>query len=163
MDKLIWYDSDGRINCRRGYEVALARLASYEATGMMPDEIVKMGMAYEDSKRYSGRLELKLSAAAKRMPRWISVKERLPEPKDEYGWIDCIVTVIESKWPRSSYDVVDAPESRELILPAKFDCFQKIWHVAECAVNALIDIEDAPLNGWAVTHWMPLPEGPEED
>ena len=60
MDKLIWYDSDGRINCRRGYEVALARLASYEATGMMPDEIVKMGMAYEDSKRYSGRLELKL-------------------------------------------------------------------------------------------------------
>lgn len=60
MDKLIWYDSDGRINCRRGYEVALARLASYEATGMMPDEIVRMGMAYEDSKRYSGRLELKL-------------------------------------------------------------------------------------------------------
>jgi hypothetical protein len=60
MDKLTWYDSDGRINCRRGYEVALARLASYEATGMMPDEIVKMGMAYEDSKRYSGRLELKL-------------------------------------------------------------------------------------------------------
>ena len=60
MDKLTWYDSDGRINCRRGYEVALARLASYEATGMMPDEIVRMGMAYEDSKRYSGRLELKL-------------------------------------------------------------------------------------------------------
>lgn len=60
MDKLTWYDSDGRINCRRGYEVALAQLASYEATGMMPDEIVKMGMAYEDSKRYSGRLELKL-------------------------------------------------------------------------------------------------------
>ena len=60
MDKLIWYDSDGCINCRRWYEVALARLASYEATGMMPDEIVRMGMAYEDSKRYSGRLELKL-------------------------------------------------------------------------------------------------------
>ena len=51
MDKLIWYDSDGRINCRRGYEVALVRLASYEATGMMPDEIVKMAerlAAYED-------------------------------------------------------------------------------------------------------------------
>lgn len=60
MDKLTWYDEDGRLYCRRGYEVALARLASYEATGMMPDEIVKMGMAYEDSKRYSGRLELKL-------------------------------------------------------------------------------------------------------
>lgn len=79
MDKLIWYDSDGRINCRRGYEVALARLASYEATDMMPDEIVKMGMAYEDSKRYSGRLELKLNATAKQIPRWIPVTERLPE------------------------------------------------------------------------------------
>lgn len=39
---------------------AANRLAAYEDTGMMPDEIVKMGMAYEDSKRYSGRLELKL-------------------------------------------------------------------------------------------------------
>ena len=31
MDKLTWYDEDGRLYCRRGYEVALARLASYEA------------------------------------------------------------------------------------------------------------------------------------
>ena len=64
MDKLTWYDEDGRLYCRRGYEVALARLASYEATELMPDEIVKMGMMFEDSKRYSGRLELKLSAAS---------------------------------------------------------------------------------------------------
>lgn len=39
MDKLIWYDEEGRIYCRRGYEVALARLASYEATGLSPDEV----------------------------------------------------------------------------------------------------------------------------
>ena len=49
MDKLTWYDEDGRLYCRRGYEVALARLASYEATELMPDEIVKMGMMFEDS------------------------------------------------------------------------------------------------------------------
>lgn len=73
MDKLTWYDEDGRLYCRRGYEVALARLASYEATELMPDEIVKMGMMFEDSKRYSGRLELKLNAATKRMPKWVSV------------------------------------------------------------------------------------------
>lgn len=97
------------------------------------------------------------------MPRWIPVTERLPKPKDEYVWIDCIVTVMESRWLRSSYDAIDAPESHELVLPAKFDCFQKIWHVAECAVNALMDIEDAPLNGWAVTHWMPLPAAPGEE
>ena len=45
MDKLIWYDADGRINCRRGYEVALARLASYEATGMMPDDVENLKLA----------------------------------------------------------------------------------------------------------------------
>lgn len=41
MDKLTWYDNDGRIMCRRGYEVALARLASYEATGLTPEQVVK--------------------------------------------------------------------------------------------------------------------------
>lgn len=41
MDKLTWYDNDGRIMCRRGYEVALARLASYEATGPTPEQVVK--------------------------------------------------------------------------------------------------------------------------
>lgn len=40
----------------------LDRLASYEDTGLEPDEIVKIGMSFEDSKRYSGRLELKLKA-----------------------------------------------------------------------------------------------------
>lgn len=35
-------------------------LREYLAAGLTPDESVKMGMAYEDSKRYSGRLELKL-------------------------------------------------------------------------------------------------------
>lgn len=40
MDKLTWYDNDGRIMCRRRYEVALARLASYEATGLTPEQVV---------------------------------------------------------------------------------------------------------------------------
>lgn len=38
MDKLTWYDEDGRLYCRRGYDVALARLASYEATGLTPEQ-----------------------------------------------------------------------------------------------------------------------------
>ena len=42
MDKLTWYDEDGRLYCRRGYEVALARLASYEATGLTPEEIKEL-------------------------------------------------------------------------------------------------------------------------
>ena len=40
MDKLTWYDNDGGIMCRRGYETALARLASYEATGLTPEQVV---------------------------------------------------------------------------------------------------------------------------
>lgn len=94
--------------------------------------------------------------------RWIPVEERLPKAESEHGWVDCIVNVVESRWPASPYDVVDAPESRDIVLTAKFDAHQKIWHVAECAVNALIKAEDAPLNGWWVSRWMQLPRHPNE-
>lgn len=36
------------------------RCAAYEETGLLPEEVVKMGMMLEDSRRYSDRLELKL-------------------------------------------------------------------------------------------------------
>lgn len=39
---------------------AVDHLAAYEETGLLPEEVVKMGMMLEDSRRYSGRLELKL-------------------------------------------------------------------------------------------------------
>lgn len=135
MDKLIWYDSDGCINCRRGYEVAFARLASYEATGMMPDEIIKMGMAYEDSKRYSGRLELKLNAVAKQLPKWIPVTERLPEDRSDV----LVVAYWHEKW--GVYMGWCAPE-------------RAAWSVH-------IGIGDR--NDITVTHWMPLPKTPKED
>ena len=158
MDKLIWYDNDGRINCRRGYEVALARLASYEATGMMPDEIIKMGMAYEDSKRYSGRLELKLNAAAKRMPKWVSVTEQLPESNhknDHVGDVLCYVP------PR------DGCRQSGLYLG-------KIRHVKADDGSGNFWGRPTPESDWTlwgwsyfekpvVTHWMPLPEPPKED
>ena len=52
-------------NCSMGCpweEAAWERLADYEDTGLSPEEIVKMGMAYEDSKRYSKRLEGRIKA-----------------------------------------------------------------------------------------------------
>lgn len=103
---------------------------------------------------------MQANEALRQQQQWISVTERLPVAEDKYGWVNCIVTVLESRFPTSSYDYIDAPESREIVLPAMFDCAQKIWHVGETAVNALMDIEDSPLNGWYVTHWMPLPESP---
>lgn len=135
MDKLTWYDEDGRLYCRRGYEVALARLASYEATELMPDEIVKMGMMFEDSKRYSGRLELKLNAAAKRMPKWVSVKERLPEDRSDV----LVVAYWHERW--GVYMGWCAPERAK-------------WSVH----IGIGDRDDV-----AVTYWMPLPEPPKED
>lgn len=56
MDKLTWYDEDGRLYCRRGYDVALARLASYEATGLTPEQcenaktIIESAFANDTSK-----------------------------------------------------------------------------------------------------------------
>lgn len=59
MDKLTWYDEDGRLYCRRGYEVALARLASYEATGLTPESVEAlklsmMGKAISGIKEFNG-------------------------------------------------------------------------------------------------------------
>ncbi len=158
MDKLIWYDSDGRINCRRGYEVALARLASYEATGMMPDEIVKMGMAYEDSKRYSGRLELKLNAAAKRISRWIPVTEQLPESNNQNDLVGNVLCYIPPRdGCRQSGLYLGKPKC-----VAAGDGSGNFWGRPTPASDWIVW-------GWCyfekpvVTHWMPLPEPPKED
>lgn len=93
---------------------------------------------------------------------WISVKDRLPERCD--GFDRYIVTVLRSHWPTSTYDSCDSPYDEEFVITALYDSNQKIWHLDcdEC-INALIDIEDAPLNGDIVTHWMSLPQPPKED
>ena len=49
---------NGACSARKVWE----RLKAYEDTGLTPEEIVKMGIAYEDNKRYSGRLEGRLKA-----------------------------------------------------------------------------------------------------
>ena len=92
---------------------------------------------------------------------WISVKDRLPERSDQ--WKCYIIAVLYDHYPTSTYDVCDAPWSEEKVDPAQYDSEQKIWHLPwdEC-LNALIDEENAPSNGALVTHWMPMPEGPDE-
>ena len=39
MDRLTHYDRDGHLYASRGYEVALARLANYEDTGLYPEQV----------------------------------------------------------------------------------------------------------------------------
>ena len=90
---------------------------------------------------------------------WIPCSERLPECDNKYGWVSCIVSVIRSHYPTSSYDFCDSPYDEDIVMHADYHVSQKIWHL-ECneQLNALIDIEDQPLNGDYVIAWQPLPE-----
>ena len=90
---------------------------------------------------------------------WIPCSERLPERENKYGWVSCIVSVIRTHYPTSTYDICDSPYDENIVMHANYDVSQKIWHL-ECdeQLNALIGIEDAPLNSDYVIAWMPLPE-----
>ena len=90
--------------------------------------------------------------------KWIPCSERLPESEDKYGWVKCNVTVMRSHYPTSSYDFCDSPYDEYFVAEAMYDVTQKIWHIGEMThLNALIDIDDSPLNGDYVIAWQPLP------
>lgn len=93
------------------------------------------------------------------MREWISVKDRLPDRSEQ--WDRYIVVILRSHYPTSSYDLCDSPYDEEFVTTAVYDSVQKIWHL-DCDEELNAIIEDAPLNGDFVTHWMPLPEPPKE-
>ena len=95
---------------------------------------------------------------------WISVKDKLPQAEDAYGRVNCTVTVMESVSNPFTAETYDS----KFVSPAVFDTEQKIWHIvrdeaSEVLTNALLGIEDAPLTGYYVTHWMPRPIAAGED
>lgn len=90
---------------------------------------------------------------------WIPVLQRLPDAEDGHGFVRCNVTIMRNHWPTSSYDSCDSPYDEYLVMDAMYDTSQKIWHLGDsCQLNALLDVEDSPLNGDYVIAWMPLPE-----
>lgn len=90
---------------------------------------------------------------------WICVEDELPKSKNGSDWVSCIVSVMRNHYPTSTYDVCDSPYDETLVMHADYNVSQKIWHL-DCdeQLNALIDVEDDPLNGDYVIAWMPLPE-----
>ena len=85
------------------------------------------------------------------VPQWISVKDRLPE--DGTGWLTVYGSI---------------PNLRFFVGPGYYDFAKKEWlsrflnyRARTDAANLVTDqIEYLPFE--QVTHWMPLPEPPEE-
>ena len=86
-------------------------------------------------------------------PQWIPVTEKLPETSEQY-----LVTVLELRWPKSDYDLIDSPTESPFVIAIYFDCTNKLWNASDgFVINALIDPEDI-LDGYVAVAWMPLPE-----
>lgn len=92
-------------------------------------------------------------------PVWVPCSEGLPKNERKGIWEEYEVTVCESHYPTCSYDLCDAPYSKEIVTTALFDDEQKIWHICRSkeAINALLKEEDYPLNGDVIIAWRDMP------
>ena len=87
-------------------------------------------------------------------PRWVHVTERLPESGGSYivylrpfkGKTDTDYVIGDLSYPTEMY----------------FDKGQMLWVGENESYNAILSAVDTE-NEYHVTHWMPLPEPPEED
>lgn len=102
-------------------------------------------------------------------PRWVSVKDRLPEFEDDEPFIRCIVNVI--RWSEGWTGLWNQPEptlnEEEFTAAATYNPEQKIFTVydgfgSSMVINALLSPDDGGgESGCRVTHWMenPAPVG----
>ena len=88
--------------------------------------------------------------------RWIPCSERLPE-SDEV-WQKYIVV-----YCYNCLDIWDDMNAMTFVSVADYNSEQKVWKLGnDEVVNALILPENIQLHAGYITHWMPLPEPPEE-
>ena len=91
-----------------------------------------------------------------KVPRWIPVTERLLEAK-EGNWSG-IARVLVTVQP---YCFLTDEPATPYVTSAAYDIEQRIFDVGGLgAVNAVLFESDKPR--LTITHWMPLPEAPEE-
>ena len=106
--------------------------------------------------------ELRKMVEIYRSTQWVSVQGgNLPPNKGE-SWKKYIVAITRGHSPTLPYDMCDSPYDEDFVATALYDSEQKIWHIDNWdeQLNALIDLDDAPMNGDFVTHWMEMPIHP---
>ena len=105
--------------------------ASCKVCPYEPDEKCDVFEVLENARARIEHLESERDAALAKVPKWISVKDRLPESYDEKA--DCFL-------------VTDG----EFIWMAYYAC--KEWQFAQCTNSPYV------IDWTEITHWMPLPE-----
>lgn len=94
-------------------------------------------------------------------PRWIPVSERLPDVPGTY-----LVLVKEPKKYTESRIRGEVEEWENFdfshVEPVFYDNDQCIWNDDDVPMNANLDVVNT-YEAFHVTHWMPLPKGPEEE
>lgn len=87
---------------------------------------------------------------------WIPCSERLPESDEVWGKY----IVVYRYCCRNIWDDISETAS---VTVANYCHEQKVWSMdGGEVINALLDSEDAKAFASRITHWMPLPEPPEE-
>ena len=114
----------------------------------------------EHREHYNGLDEVneacRMGMEALERTRWIPCSERLPESDEVWGKY---IVVYRYSCP-SIWDDISENVS---VTVADYCHEQKVWSMAGGEViNALIDSENVHPFASCITHWMPLPEPPEE-
>ena len=101
--------------------------------------------------------DLGLVREALERARWIPCSERLPENHDIWEQYNVLLCTYRPAWYGDDEYAVE-----KYVLPAEYNQEQKVWRVSGSGeiINALIE-EKSPWRRY-ISHWMPLPEPPEE-
>lgn len=101
--------------------------------------------------------DLGLVREALERQRWIPCSERMPDSDEVWGKY----IVVYRYCCRNIWDDISETAS---VTVADYCHEQKVWSMGGGEViNALLDSEDAKAFASRITHWMPLPEPPEEE
>lgn len=90
--------------------------------------------------------------------RWIPCSERMPENRDVWEQYNVVYCTYRPNWCGDDDEYVEDKR----VLSADYNREQKMWRICSNGeiINALID-KKAPWISF-ISHWMPLPELPEE-